>query len=219
MNGTDMELRLLEDVISGGGTVDLPDDGVNRICYVVHGEVSIGSSVLRDDQALHVSGPSSFAAAPSGATVWRFELAPADAPLVSFSRPSGSTSEKLTQRLKWPIADQILIRNDSVAFPPGGCAFLHTHRGPGIRCLIEGGIRIDTMGHSTSYGPGGAWFEGGPDPVFAQAATDRPSRFIRVMVLPARLKGQSSIAYVNPEDRDKPKSQSYKGYVDHPIGS
>ncbi len=56
MNGTDMELRLLEDVIAGGGAVDLPDDGSNRICYVVHGEVSIGSSVLRDDQSLHVSG-------------------------------------------------------------------------------------------------------------------------------------------------------------------
>ena len=219
MNGTDMELRLLEDVMAGGGTLDLPDDGINRIIYVVHGEMSIGSAVLRDDESLHVSGASRLAAAPSGATIWRFELAPAAAPLVAFSRPSGSTSEKLVQRLKWPVADQILIRNDSVSFPPGGCAFLHTHQGPGIRCLIEGGIRIDTMGHSTSYGPGGAWFESGADPVFAQAAVDRRTRFIRVMVLPARLKGQSSIAYVNAEDREKPKSQSYKGYVDQPIGS
>ncbi len=219
MNGVDMELRLLEDVIAGGGTVDLPDDGIHRVCYVVHGEVSIGSLVLRDDQSLHVSGPSRLTAAPSGATVWRFELAPADVPRVGFSQPSGSTVEKLAQRLKWPVADQILIRNDSVAFPPGGCAFLHTHQGPGIRCLIEGGIRIDTSGHSTSYGPGGAWFESGSDPVFAQAAEDRRTRFIRMMILPARLKGQSSIAYVNPEDREKPKSQSYKGYVDQPIES
>ena len=40
------------------------------------------------------------------------------------------------------------------AFPPGGCAYLHRHQGPGIRCLLEGGIRIDTHGRSTSYGPG-----------------------------------------------------------------
>jgi hypothetical protein len=40
---------------------------------------------------------------------------------------------------------------------------------------------------------------------------------MRVMVLPARLKGQSSIAYVNAEDRDKPKSQRYKMYVDATI--
>ena len=110
-----MELRLLEDVIAGGGAVDLPDDGIHRICYIVHGEVSMGSAVLRDDQALHVKGSSRFAAAPCGATVWRFELAPAGAPLVAVIRPSGSTSEKLTQRLQWPIADQILIRNDSIS--------------------------------------------------------------------------------------------------------
>ena len=60
-----------------------------------------------------------------------------------------------------------------VAFPPGGCAFLHTHQGPGIRCLIEGGIRINTHGASTAHAPGGAWFEAGPEPVYAQAAADR----------------------------------------------
>ena len=48
------------------------------------------------------------------------------------------------------------MRGDSVAFPPGGCAYLHRHQGPGIRCLIEGGIRIDTHERSTSFGPGGA---------------------------------------------------------------
>ena len=109
------------------------------------------------------------------------------------------------------------MRADSVTFPPGGCAYLHTHQGPGIRCLIEGGIRIDMEGASTCFAPGGAWFESGPAPVFAQAAQDRATRFIRVMILPAELKGRSSIAYVNAEDHDKPKSQRYKGYLDETI--
>ena len=110
-----------------------------------------------------------------------------------------------------------LMRGDSVAFPPGGCAYTHVHQGPGIRCMIEGGIRIDTRGRSTSYGPGGAWYETGPDPVFAQAAADKPSRFIRVMILPRALIGKSSIQYVKAEDKDKPKTQSYKVYADAPI--
>ena len=76
------------------------------------------------------------------------------------------------------------MRGDSVAFPPGGCAYLHTHQGPGIRCLIDGGIRIDTHVRSTSYGPGGAWFESGPDPVYAAASEVEPSAFVRVMLLP-----------------------------------
>jgi len=37
------------------------------------------------------------------------------------------------------------------------------------------------------------------------------------MILPASLVGKSSIFYVNPEDREKPKSQKYKGYIDTPI--
>ena len=52
--------------------------------------------------------------------------------------------------------------------------------------------------------------------MFAQAA-DRPSRFIRVMVLPRDLIGKSSIQYVNDEDKAKPKSQQYKIYADTPV--
>ena len=110
----------------------------------------------------------------------------------------------------------LLLRGDSVAFPPEGCAYLHRHQGPGIRCLLEGGIRIDTHGRSTSYGPGGAWYETGPDGVFAQAA-DRPTRFIRVMILPRTLLGKSSLQLVNEEDKAKPRAQQYKVFVDAPI--
>ena len=128
-----------------------------------------------------------------------------------------TTHEKLTAYLETLPKGELLMRGDSVAFPPGGCAYQHRHQGPGIRCLIEGGIRIDTHGRSTSFGPGGAWYESGPDAVFAQAASDKPSRFIRVMILPRELVGKSSIQYVNEEDKAKPKSQQYKIYADAPI--
>ncbi|MGA7490111.1 MAG: hypothetical protein WBW74_24580, partial [Xanthobacteraceae bacterium] len=57
----------------------------------------------------------------------------------------------------------------------------------------------------------------GPDPVFAQAAADRPSRFIRVMILPRALLGKSSIEYVDPADKDKPRVQQYRIFADAPI--
>ena len=131
--------------------------------------------------------------------------------------PGVETRKKISATLATLPAGELLIRGDSVAFPPGGCAFLHRHQGPGIRCLIEGGIRIDTHGRSTSYGPGGAWYESGPDAVFAQAAADRPSRFIRVMILPRALLGKSSIQLLNEEDKAKPRSQQYKIFADAPI--
>ena len=124
---------------------------------------------------------------------------------------------KLAAPLATMPAGDLLLRGDSVAFPPGGCAFLHRHQGPGIRCLIEGGIQIDTHGRSTCYGPGGAWYETGPDAVFAQAAADRPSRFIRVMVLPRALIGKSSIELLNEADKSKPRDQQYKIFADAPI--
>jgi hypothetical protein len=135
--------------------------------------------------------------------------------------PSGQgmiSHEKLAAALATVPDGALLLRGDSVAFPPAGCAYLHRHQGPGIRCLIEGGIRIDTHGRSASYGSGGAWYETGPDGVFAQAA-ERPTRFIRVMILPRAYLGKSSVEYLNEADKAKPKSQSYKIFVDMPLQS
>lgn len=209
-------LRLIEDTIAGGGQLLFPADGINRIVYVVHGSVEIAGRGFSDDESWQGRGAANVAAASVGAAVWRWEVAPVRSRTTMLEQPNGTSVEKLACRISLP-ANDVLIRNDSVSFPPGGTAFLHTHQGPGIRCLIAGGIRIDTEGRSASYGPGGAWFEDGSAPVFAQAAADRPSRFIRVMILPASLLGKSSIFYVNPEDRQKPKSQTYKGYIDTPI--
>jgi hypothetical protein len=210
------ELRLIEDSLASGGELALPADGINRVVYVVHGAVAIDGRDFGDDQAWQGRDAARMTTGSSGAALWRWELAPTANAAVLGAVPAAASSVKLRRGLAWPIAESLLMRCDSVAFPPNGCAYLHTHQGPGIRCLIDGGIRIDTEGASHCYAPGGAWFEAGPAPVFAQAA-DRPTRFIRVMVLPARLLGQSSIAYVNAEDRHKPKSQRYKVYVDAAI--
>jgi hypothetical protein len=183
--------------------------------FVVHGSVTIAERTLGDGEAWHGEGAVTLNAGTTGATCWRFDLtsataaAPAAAGVIS--------REKLTAQLATLPQGDLLLRGDSVGFPPGGCAFLHRHWGPGIRCLIEGGIRIDTHGRSTSYGPGGAWYETGTDTVFAQAAADRPSRFIRVMVLPRELIGKSSFRYVNEADKAKPRVQQYKIFVDAAI--
>jgi hypothetical protein len=208
-------LRLCEDVFADGGAIELP--ALPRMIFVVHGSVSIADRTLRDDEAFGGEGAIMLKAGSAGATVWRWELIALEA---EFARPapgSGIVShEKLAVMLATLPAGALLLRGDSVAFPPAGCAYLHRHKGPGIRCLIEGGIRIDNHGRSASYGPGSAWYETGPDGVFAQAA-DRPTRFIRAMILPRAYLGKSSVEYLNEEDKAKPKSQSYKIYVDMPI--
>jgi hypothetical protein len=209
-------LRLYEDVLSNDAAgVRLP--ALARMIFVVHGAVTIDGRTFRDGEAWHGEGAVSLDSGEAGATCWRFEFAPSGASDGAAVGQGVSSREKLAVRLDTLPKGELLLRGDSVAFPPGGCAYLHRHQGPGIRCLIEGGIRIDTHGRSTSYGPGAAWYESGPDSVFAQAAADRPSRFIRAMILPRELIGKSSVQYLNDDDKAKPKSQQYKIFADAPI--
>jgi hypothetical protein len=207
------ELRLYEDVLSNGGEALLP--ALPRMIFVAHGTVAVADRMLRDEETFGGQNTVTLKAGDGGATVWRWELT-ANAAGGEAAGPGVVSRQKLAARLETIPKGELLLRGDSVAFPPGGCAYLHRHQGPGIRCLTEGGIRIDTHGRSTSYGPGGAWYEAGPDGVFAQAA-DRPTRFVRVMILPRAYLGKSSVEYLKEEDKAKPKSQSYKIFVDMPL--
>ena len=94
-------------------------------------------------------------------------------------------------------------------------AYRHTHPGPGIRYLLSGELDIQTEGHSASYGPGGAWFESGPDPVLATASLHQPTAFVRVLILPAEWAGKRTIRYVDPADEDRPKLQKPTVYLEH----
>ncbi len=210
-------LRLYEDVLSSAENVEFRLAALPRFVFVVHGSASIDGKQLAAGDAWQGDSAVTVKPGAEGVTCWRWELARGDQGSTVACAPGMLTHEKLSAYLETMPKGDLLMRGDSVAFPPGGCAYLHSHQGPGIRCLIEGGIRIDTHDRSTSYGAGGAWYESGPEPVFAQTATDKPSRFIRVMILPRELAGKSSIQYVNEADKAKPKLQTYKIYADAPI--
>jgi hypothetical protein len=209
-------LRLFEDTV-GGAVTKLELKPLPRMIFVVHGTVTIDGRALTDGEAWHGGGAVELAPGKEGVTLWRYELAPPGGGGSAASGPGVTSREKLSAVLDTMPKGELLMRGDSVAFPPGGCAFPHRHAGPGIRCLIEGGIRIDAGGRSSSYGPGSPWFENGIEPVFAQAAADRQSRFIRVMILPRDYLGKSSFQFVNEADKTKPRVQQYKIYVDAPV--
>jgi quercetin dioxygenase-like cupin family protein len=207
-------LQLVEDFLSDRGTLDLP--ALPRMIFVVRGSAMVGTSSLGKGEAWHGEGAVTVRAGPTGVTLWRWELSFNGAAAAAQSKGAVSR-EKLKVRLETMPQGELLWRGDSVAFPPGGVAHLHRHQGPGIRCVIDGELRVDTNGRAHTYAIGEAWFESGPEPVFAQAG-DRPTRFIRVMILPRALIGKSSIQYVNDDDKTKPKSQQYRVFVDTPLG-
>ena len=202
-------LELIEDRLDAGGSVSL--QATNRIVYVVEGEVEAQSDDTTDrippNEARHYSGNVSLQAGDGGARLWRWEL-------------SSRGQEGLSKlRAAIPIDEDAdyLMRCDRVDFPLGGIAYTHTHQGPGIRCLYMGEFDVTVDGRTKHLLPGEAWFEAGPDPVYAEASKTELTAFIRVMVLPRRLLGQSSIRYVKSEDADKPKTQTYTVFVDQPI--
>jgi hypothetical protein len=208
------ELRLFEDFFTDRGALALP--ALPRMLYVVRGSITIGERVLGPGETLFGEDNIAGQAAVTGATLWRWELADPRQPPAKTRQPGVISHTKLTAPLTALPEGDLIWRGDSVAFPSGGCAYLHRHQGPGIRCLIEGSLRIDTAGLSQTYEIGDAWFESGPAPVFAQAGS-RPTRFIRVMILPRALIGKSSIQYVNEDDKAKPKTQQYRVFVDAPL--
>lgn len=180
-----MELQVVEYSLAQDDSASL--EAAPRIIYRID-EVDAEF----DTGAVTLTGP---------AHLLSFELVAESSPEAMLSAPVETDGEQL-------------IRLDTVSFPPGGVAYLHVHRGPGIRVLLEGEIRIDTAGQSHVYGPLEAWFESGPVPVFAAASESAPTAFVRCMVLPAELLGKRSLRYVRDEDAEKPKLQEYRIFVD-----
>ena len=122
---------------------------------------------------------------------------------------------RVSRRIQLDPFAEWVMRCDRIDFPPGGVAHTHTHPGPGIRYLLHGTLDVRTEGHTASYGPGGAWFEAGPDPVLATASLHQPTAFVRVLILPAEWAGKRTIRYVDPADEDRPKLQKPTVYLEH----
>ena len=121
---------------------------------------------------------------------------------------------RAAHELELPSQEQILIRCDRVDFPLGGVAYTHVHSGPGMRCLLQGELRVEIEDEEILVRPGEFWFERGTDPVLARASETELTSFVRTMVLPVSFKGRSSIRYIRQEDADKPKLQEYTRFVD-----
>lgn len=129
----------------------------------------------------------------------------------------GAADAKLSAAVELDTSLEWLMRCDRVDFPAGGVAYTHTHPGPGIRCLLRGELRIETGGRSETYRPLEAWFESGPEPVFAAASSTEETAFVRVMLLPREWEGRRTIRYVNAEDVEKPKTQRATIFFDQPV--
>jgi hypothetical protein len=206
-------LRLFRDQLAPGRSCALRP--ANRVLYALSGEVAVihagVTSALSADSAWHGAGACVVRTGEAEATVLRWELVAAGSAL---------DGEELILEHAMDLAPAAawLMRCDRVDFDPGGVALPHRHCGGGIRCLVAGALEV-TVGAATPrlVRPGGAWFESGREPVLARASASEPTSFIRVAILPAEIRGQSSILYVDPDDAARGRPRRYTVWVDAPI--
>jgi hypothetical protein len=195
-------LRLFTDTFAAKARGAL--SAANRMIYVVSGivDIEVGASVVRLNagSSAFLPDPTALGAATDGTEVLRWELVGQPESEDGLLRSPGASSKRtLDARISVDDTMPWLMRLDTVELPAGGKAPMHTHQGPGIRCLLDGGFTVETQGHTGSYRPGEAWFETGPDPVVAWAPDDKPAKFARVMLLPHALLGKQSTRYVQAD--------------------
>ena len=216
----DYILRVYTDVFAGKATLSAPLPGGNRGIYIADGMATIrddqGGATLSANSAWFSTGDTTVTAGADGARLLRYELVAGDTKdSDGLAKGDGVTStHKLSAAVDLEPGDGYLWRCDRVDIPPSGIAYTHVHQGPGIRCLLEGGFKVETGGETHVIAAGEPWFEAGPVPVLAYAPDDKPGNFSRTMILPRSLKGKSSISYVHEEDKDKPKRQKYTIFLD-----
>lgn len=207
-------LRLIEDTLAPGARYQPALGSAAGVLYLAGGEMRVDDGTTRPlarGDARLAARPCAAVAGAAGARVLRFELIRQPPP------PAGGRvllehPMALDPRASW------LLRCDRVDFERGAVAPPHRHRGGGIRCLLRGRLEV-TVGRGATrvMRPWDAWFESGADPVLAVAAEDEDTSFIRVSVLPADIRGKSSIVYVDAKAAARGKPRTYTVYVDDPI--
>jgi hypothetical protein len=212
-------LRLTRDELEPEAQLRAPLPPLNRVLYALDGKLWIAAGAPRvglgTNEAWHGAGPCAVAAGATGASILRYELVKAGGPATP---AAGARSTLLLEHeIRLDPAAAYLMRCDRVDFDLGGEALPHRHQGGGIRCLIAGRMELRVEGEpDRTIAPGQAWFESGREPVYAKASATEATSFIRCSILPAAIRGKSSIMYVDPAHAAS-KPRRYTVFVDEPI--
>jgi hypothetical protein len=204
----------VEDVLGPGAHYETRRGAAAGVLYLAGGELRVEGSgapaALSLGRAQIGPGPGTVAG-PQGARLLRFELV-REPPPPPGGRMILEHPMDLDPSARW------LLRCDRVDFELGAVAPPHGHRGGGIRCLLCGLLEVTVGdGPTRAMGPWDAWFESGREPMRAVASSSEDTSFIRVSVLPAEIRGQSSIVYVDPAAAAQARPRTYTVFVDEPI--
>ncbi len=181
-------LRLYHDSYAPDSRTAEDLEAQHSIAYVLKGSATINGEAVGQDKAVYCKDVAAVAAGPDGAVVWRWELVRTEEPnniawgdgIASRLRMSRHIRMfELVPTSKW------LFRLDSI-YNNRGSTGLHSHPGSGIRCMLEGHLRVESdKGESSDNSiTGDCWYEEGSYPLISTSDPGETADFLRGMVLP-----------------------------------
>jgi hypothetical protein len=179
-------LKLFHDDLAPGSEAVL--EAQHTIIYVYQGSASINDKSAAADTAVYAEDFAKINAGAKGAVLWRWELVPEINPLHLLAGKGVNSSLKVSRKVKMfelVPTSKWLFRLDSIVDNEGSTG-LHSHPGSGIRCMINGQLRVrsDKGESSDNTRPGDYWYEEGAYPLVSTSDPGNKATFLRGMVLP-----------------------------------
>jgi len=181
-------LRLYEDRFAQGARSLVDLEAQHSMVYVYQGSLAVNGQVLQKDMSVYSKDVTTIEVGPGGAWCWRWELVRTVEPN-NLAQGEGIRSRlrmcrrvrmfELVPTSKWLFRLDSIINNE-------GSTGLHSHPGSGIRCMLEGHLRVESeKGESSDNGrPGDVWYEEGSYPLISTSDPGEKATFLRGMVLP-----------------------------------
>lgn len=197
-------MNLYHDQVIAGAESGAPLAPVHRMIFIRHGQVRVNDITLNAGDSLFVTDEMTVTSDHEWSQIWRWEIAPVNAaPLLMDSMGCLShlrMASPLTT-LNLHEGNRCLFRLDQIASEPGHVAPLHTHAGPGIRCVTMGTFNFQEGAHGMrDLLPGDPFFETGAEPCLAWGADQMGSTFVRGMILEPEWEAKMAGTLVYPRE-------------------
>jgi hypothetical protein len=181
-------LRLYQDHLCANAKSMSDLEAQHSIVYIHAGSATVNEQFLKKDTAIYSRDVATIEAGPQGAQIWRWELV-RTTESNNLVRGEGIKSHlRMSRRVRMfelVPTSKWLFRLDSIVDNEGSTG-LHSHPGSGIRCMIEGQLRVESEKGECSDNrrPGDAWYEEGGYPLVSTSDPGEKATFLRGMILP-----------------------------------
>ena len=181
-------LRLYHDYFGPNAKTTSDLEAQHSNLYVYEGSAVVNGHLLKRDTAVYSRDVTTIEAGPEGAQIWRWELVRTTDPNNLAHGEWIRSHLRMSRRIRMfelVPTSRWLFRLDSIINNEGSTG-LHSHPGSGIRCMIEGHLRVESEKGESSDNrrPGDAWYEEGSYPLISTSDPGERATFLRGMVLP-----------------------------------